>query len=1294
MDHRRGMLRRIGGWLRRLVFVVALLAAAVLLGLRALEWTDMELEAPIEGAASQALGVPVEIESASVTWSWWRPVLELRGASVADDALSARRITLGPDIWGSLRHGELRLGRLHVYGAEVVLTEGDAGWTVRGLEGWIAELRQLATGEGTWEHRLPYDFGVSIARVVLVPLEAEPLEIEDAALRFARDAEEAAAAVRGPLPRTLGEGPDVLGVARWPIGDMAGARLFLEAEGVHAPSVAQLFPMTLDVPEGRVGGRLWAHLEEWWPSRVAADVHADEVRFGEDRHLADRVEAVAHWRGTSADWRLRFRELALHRAGETEPLSFQGAELRRTPAADGGHRIEASLADLPLALVHDGLLAWPDVDPGPLASVAGTVSFHRFGADLVDGVPEAFHGEILVNDLDARLEGDLGGVEGVSARMRLDGSRVAARLSSEEGRLALPRVFPAPLEVDAFDVSLGARRAGVAGGVLEPGGRWELGGVVRRARSGDAEVSGRFALHGPAWSAPDHLYVFADAQPIPIPGIPAYLPAGIMPPEVTEWLADSLRGGTARNTRLLWHGDPSAFPFREGDGRFDVHSEISDGVLAFDDEWPAVEGIHGHLRFVGRSMDIQASSARIAGVPVRDVRARIRELGGDGEAGDLTIDGHAEGEGADLLAFLGRSPLARDWLGDPVPLFLEGDARLNLGLRLPLGDLQPETVGVDGSVELQGARGGLEGWVTVENLNGTVNFDERGVAAEAVTGTLAGKPLSLGAWTRSSPAGGTRIDLRTRWHGPLQDLLSGMELPEGYPGGLVQGSSDWRIDARLPGFQGDSDPLEARLTVRSTLYGTALRLPEPFGKAADEERPVRLEVGFTERGLESHWLRYGEDLLQAAFSHRGNPTPVSGGVLLGDGRALRLPAEGFEVRGSLERLQLAGWGAVAALIPEDVGREGDPAAFLRESVDVSVETGQLSFGQRRFGALAVSARTPLQEGVPGVRAQLEGDALAGEIAWFPDAGPGRVLAEFERLDVSLPDPEEPLAPTEEAQEVLADLAEVMPEWVVRVHSLYLDGRFAGEARAELKRADPGMELTEFRVDGERFEASGSGLWREGLTRFHATLESDDVGELLELLGQPRAVEARRTRLRADLEWPGPPWGPRLPAMEGEIELSMEEGRISEARPGAGRLVGLLSLNMLPRRILLDFRDLFEEGLVFDEIDAAFHLADEEARVETFSVASPAANVTLTGRMDLVEQVYDNEVRVEPQLGAMLPLVGGLLGGGIGGAAVGLLIDQFFGGRIDRAGGVEYRVTGPWDEPVVERKRRDAPPERL
>lgn len=169
----------------------------------------------------------------------------------------------------------------------------------------------------------------------------------------------------------------------------------------------------------------------------------------------------------------------------------------------------------------------------------------------------------------------------------------------------------------------------------------------------------------------------------------------------------------------------------------------------------------------------------------------------------------------------------------------------------------------------------------------------------------------------------------------------------------------------------------------------------------------------------------------------------------------------------------------------------------------------------------------------------------------------------------------------------------------------------------------------------------------------------------------------------EISWPGPLYAPRLALLDGTLELDLEDGRLADVEPGAGRLLGLVSLDVLPRRLRLDFRDVFEEGLSFDRLQATATLQDGNLHVPDLEMRGPSARVRLSGRTGLIARDYDHHIVVVPSLRAALPIVGALVGGPVTGVVV-LFAERVLGigDQIEEAARVEYRVTGPWDEPEV------------
>jgi hypothetical protein len=150
-----------------------------------------------------------------------------------------------------------------------------------------------------------------------------------------------------------------------------------------------------------------------------------------------------------------------------------------------------------------------------------------------------------------------------------------------------------------------------------------------------------------------------------------------------------------------------------------------------------------------------------------------------------------------------------------------------------------------------------------------------------------------------------------------------------------------------------------------------------------------------------------------------------------------------------------------------------------------------------------------------------------------------------------------------------------------------------------------------------------------------------------------------------------------------IGVRVERGTLYEVQPGAGRMFGLLSVNALPRRLSLDFSDVYRRGLAFDSISGTFRLADGHAHTDDLRLSGPAARVEIKGRAGLAALDYDQEAVVVASFASSLAIAGTLAGGPGVGAAM-LIASEILRGPLEDMARVRYRVTGSWDHPVVER----------
>ena len=203
--------------------------------------------------------------------------------------------------------------------------------------------------------------------------------------------------------------------------------------------------------------------------------------------------------------------------------------------------------------------------------------------------------------------------------------------------------------------------------------------------------------------------------------------------------------------------------------------------------------------------------------------------------------------------------------------------------------------------------------------------------------------------------------------------------------------------------------------------------------------------------------------------------------------------------------------------------------------------------------------------------------FAGDLVYRCE-GSGRLVARFTRF--ALPEDAPGVKPGEGMKDLPAvDI--VADDFTHRGRKL---GRVEVQARhegpARLAHREAGDDQSGFGAVGQRRVEAG----RRPRTSLAFKLEVSDVGLFLDRFGYPDHVKGGTAKVDGTLNWNGDPLTMDYATLSGKLQLHAEDGRFLEIEPGVGKLVSLVSLQMLPRRVTLDFRDVFSKGFQWDRID--------------------------------------------------------------------------------------------------------------
>lgn len=242
-------------------------------------------------------------------------------------------------------------------------------------------------------------------------------------------------------------------------------------------------------------------------------------------------------------------------------------------------------------------------------------------------------------------------------------------------------------------------------------------------------------------------------------------------------------------------------------------------------------------------------------------------------------------------------------------------------------------------------------------------------------------------------------------------------------------------------------------------------------------------------------------------------------------------------------------------------------------------------------------------------------------------------------------------------------------------------RFGGVA-GQIQPTATRVKFNKLAINAPSFKLQGDGYWRpKGKTHGELTLKSGDLGKMFRDLGFASVIKNGKTEARGEVEWPGSPLDFSLAKLAAKGKVNITEGKIEQIDPGAGKLLGLLSLEALPRRLFLDFSDMSGKGLEFTSIKGDFRIRDGNAHTDNLVVKSLPADILVTGRTGLVARDFDQQVSVVPNVAGTVS-VAGALAWGPQVAAVLAVIQGLFKSGIDQATMTRYEIHGTWEKPKI------------
>ena len=1304
---------------------------------------------PIEQRASKALGVPVRIGQIDVRSRGWVPSFELREVVLLDpDQRPALRL---PRISASVSPRSLlalapRFEQLLIDGAELEVRRDVGGHIyVGGLNVSASHLDQddASSAAADWFFAQgEFVIRGGALRWVDQQRAAAPLALADVQLVVRNGLRSHEIRIDATPPPEWGDRFTLTGRFTQPLlarnGDWRrwSGSGYVDLPRADLHELRQHVDMPFELNEGAGALRGWFDIKNGEPIAATVDLALRSVTL----RLAAGVDPL---KVEEVQGRVLAQRSAEGAILAVQRVTFLTGDNIRWPQGDMKLTWKQREGQPP----SGGEFSAQRLDIGVMAEIASRVPMgDAMRKLLVELAPKG-----IVTDLSARWDGPIDAPSKYRAKGTLTGLSLASHAAGEAGGVGRPGLRNAAIKLDASEQG-GEAQLSIAGGAIDLPGvfdesmvpfdqlnanlQWKIEPSkvagqppaitlqVKSAQFSNPDAKGELIASwstGPGTGAarggrlPGRLDLDGKLTQGHAARTYRYLPIGI-PRETRDYLEHALQAGNIVGASYRVKGDLWDFPFFRAksakDGEFRIDAKVEDARFAFVPHmtasapaaaapaasasaaapvWPALTAVATQVVLERGTLNLLNGRAQAGNLELRNIQGAIRSLESDAQLG---IDGTIRGPANDMLRVVNTSPIG-GWIGKALDTTTaSGNAELKLGLNIPL--MRVDATTVKGSVALAGndVRVTADGPM-LTGAKGRVDFSNKGFAIVAASAKVYGGELQFD--------GGPQPDGSLRFSG------RGTVSAEGLRRANELGTAT-KLASALTGQTSYAASLafvrgQAEMSLTSNLVGLAVNLPAPLTKTAEASLPLRLQTSLdppvaNQPPRDTLRLDLG-NIVQAVYQreHAADETRVLRGGI-GVLEAAPTPATGVAANLNLKSLNIDEWDA---LLDKHLGpgaREtGTSAGYTPNAISLRVQ--ELAMGPRHL--TNVSAGLSQEPGGPW-RANIDSDQLNGYVEYRPPqrragaaAAGGRVYARLSRASL-------PKSDVAQVETLLDQQPSAMPALDVVIDDFELRGKHLGRVEVEaLNRASPqgrDWQLTRFALTTPEATLTASGNWsaagplpprgtpvtRRSVMDFKLALS--DSGAFLDRLGTTKAIKGGKGQLSGQIAWVGSPFALDYPSLSGQINVAIEAGQFLKADPGAARLLGVLSLQSLPRRLSLDFRDVFQEGFAFDDVTGDVAIAQGVAKTNNLRMRGVQAAVLMEGSADIARETQDLRVVVVPEINAgTAALAYAVINPAIGLGA--FLAQAILKKPLSAASTREFHVSGPWADPKVERVERAA-----
>lgn len=734
--------------------------------------------------------------------------------------------------------------------------------------------------------------------------------------------------------------------------------------------------------------------------------------------------------------------------------------------------------------------------------------------------------------------------------------------------------------------------------------------------------------------------------------------------KLKQWLNMALVSVPKLDGHVRFKGKLGDFDIHDKNNGLNVNLHVYDADLKFHPAWPIAKKLDAQILIHQGDLVAKILQTSLGKNDIKDVNILIQPM--VAHIQHLYLKASTQLQAQPTFQYVMQSPL-KEKLKLLQKMSLKGEIGLDLGLIIPLYPEDNE-VKFNGVLQLENDSFTIfeRPLTQLQNLQGDLQFNEHGVHAPKLLASFNRQPLSFSI--HKSKKDDQALQIAGQGEMEVSSLIA--SYPD-IPLKDLEGDFSYRLNMKIP-----HEKTGVKIDFFTNLKNVASHLPSPFNKTKGKPRQLHIVTDIKDT---RYYINFQLDkLLDGQFilnEQKRGLTLSKAGIGFGNYKSVLPARNGIKIIGNVNDTQVGNW---QKWLQQHNNKDASIIISDNLPIDVSVLFQKLKFYNHQF----INLKFNYQRLHKGSKILVDNKMIKGNFVIKDDYLKNGITINLEHLNIE---------PRKTKHTTPFKISEV-PPITLNIKSLLYNNKKLGTLKMKAIKQKNAMVVKDFVLKSPSYELKLIGRWREhaghDVSELEGYWQSHDLNKSLKEFDVEPVVEDKNAVIQFKLEAYKPMLDIELMDLFGDLSLNLSKGRIThlskdvESKLGLGKLISILSLQTLPRRLVLDFSDLSQKGFSFDVLKGNFNLKNGILNTKNTYLDGAVAHVGMRGQLDIKRERYNLNLAVHPHITASLPVVATIAGGPVAGIAT-WFASKILNQGMQKVTGYTYQITGAWHDPIVQ-----------